>query len=152
MRRSDEARAGVRQRASHDVDRDARPLLAAAEDHAADRADVGVVAAPGQGDVPIDGDAVVGRVDVDPAVPGHVEREPGVRGVGADQARLVGRRRRFEVAADVARRQAERAQAGDLQVGEVLADAAPLPEDVGDRRRDRGRARLEREVARGCGA
>ena len=132
--------------AADDVHGHARPLFAAAVDDAADRADVGVVAAPRQRHVAVDGHAIVGRVGVDPADVRHVERDPGVRGVDADEAGLVGRRRRFEIAAHVARRQAERAQAGDLQVGEVLADAAALPEDLGDRRRDRGRPGRELEV------
>ena len=47
---------GVRGALAHtaDVDGDARALLAAAEDHAADRADVGVVAAPGERHVAVD--------------------------------------------------------------------------------------------------
>ena len=45
-----------------------------------------------------------------------------MRGVGADQSRLPGRRAGQQAAADVARRQSARAQAGEHQVGEVLAD------------------------------
>ena len=45
-----------------------------------------------------------------------------------------------QVAADVARREAARAQAGDHQVREVLADAASAAQHLGGRRRDAGRA------------
>ncbi len=47
-------------------------------------------------------------------------RRPGAGGLGRQGA---------EVAADVAGRQAERAQAGDLQMREILADAAPFFEE-----------------------
>src|SRR5215211_2530565 len=101
--------------AADDIDRDSRPLLAAAENDAANRADVGVIAAPCQGDVAIDGHAVVGRVGVDPAEARYVQRDPRVRGVDADEAWLVRRRRGLDIAAHVACRQAERPEAGDLQ-------------------------------------
>ena len=97
-------------------------------------------------------DAVVGRVDVDPA-PGLVrpalaapERNPGVRGVGADQARPAGRRRGQDVAADVPGGEADRAQAADHQVGEVLADAALVLQHFAQRRGDARCGAVELEV------
>ena len=44
------------------------------------------------------------------------------------------------------RRHAQAPAGAQEQVGEVLADAAALPEDLGDRRGDRGRSGREREV------
>ena len=99
-------------------------MIPAADDHAAQRTDVPVITAPRDGDVAVAGEEIVRRVSVDPAMTGTPHGEPGVRGIRADQPRLARRRQRLEVAADVARRQAERAQAGDGEVREILADAA----------------------------
>src|SRR5690606_698944 len=78
---------------------------------------------------------------------GDEDRDPGVRGVGADELRLARRRQGFEVAADVAGGQAERAQRGDHELGEVLADAAAVFEDFGDRRGNGGETGVEGEFA-----
>jgi hypothetical protein len=65
-------------------------VVAAAQDDAAQRADVGEVAAPGDGDVVLLGDQVVGRVEMDPACRlAAPHRDPGVAGVGAAQRDLV---------------------------------------------------------------
>ena len=106
-----------------------------------------VVAAPGDGDVAVVGPLVVGRVDGQPlarpgARTGQPDRDPGVRGVGADDPLLARRRLGREVAADVARGQPVRAQAGERQVREVLADPGPLAEDLVDRRGDRRGGRV----------
>ena len=53
----------------------------------------------------------------------------------------------LEIAADVAGRNAARAQAGNGEMGEVLTDAAPLLEHLGERRRDRRALRIEGELA-----
>ncbi len=103
-----------------------------------DRAHVGVVAPPGDRDVEQPGLAVVRRVDVEPAGATTPGGEPGVGGVGPHHAGVVGS---FagravhpplvaEIAAHVAGREAEGAQAGDLEVGEVLANAAAMGEDL----------------------
>lgn len=62
----------------------------APEDHALDGADVVVVSAPGQDDVLVEGDLVVGGVDVDPAGSGAEEGDPGVGSLGAGEARPAG--------------------------------------------------------------
>jgi hypothetical protein len=63
-------------------------LLAAAEDHAAHRRHVAEVASPAERDVLVVDQAVVGRVEIDPArCLAAPSRDPGMRGVGADQAR-----------------------------------------------------------------
>src|SRR5438046_2272051 len=69
-----------------------------------------------------------------------------MRSVHAAKFRLAGRRICFEIAAHVARRQAVRAQTGNLKMGKVLANAAELREYVGKRRADRRGGRVEREV------
>jgi hypothetical protein len=69
-----------------------------------------------------------------------------MRGVDAEQPRPPRRRIGAQVARDVARRQALTAQAGEHDVGEILADAAALLEHLVDLGRDRGRPGLELEV------
>ncbi len=75
------------------------------------------------------------------------DRHPRVRRVGADESRPAGRRPRQQIAADVARREAERAQPADHHVREVLADAAARLERLEHRRRDVGAVGVVREVA-----
>src|SRR2546425_11136546 len=85
--------------ARRDGDAHLELLLAAAENHAARRRDIAEVAAPGERDVTVVHQAVVGRIDVDPADGRAPYRDPRVRGVGADQARSAGRRHGKEIAA-----------------------------------------------------
>ena len=117
-----------------------------AEHDAPHRSDIGVVAAPGHGDVVVRWDLVVGRVEGQPARAGRVHRAPRVGGVGPDELRLARRRARLQVPAHVPGRQAERAQAADGQVGEVLADATPGLQHQLDRRAHVGEAGIEREL------
>ena len=71
---------------------DLQRVVAAAEQDAAQRADVAVVAAPGERHVALGRQHVVGGIEIDPSEPRTPDREPGVRRVGADQPRLAGRR------------------------------------------------------------
>ncbi len=52
-----------------------------------------------------------------------------------------------KIAADIARGEAERAQAGDFEMGEILADAAPDAKHLFHRGRRVGSAALEFELA-----
>ena len=70
-----------------------------------------------------------------------------MRGIGTDQARLARRRPGQQVAADIARGEAKCPQAGDHQVGEILADAALLLEHLHDRRRHGGCLGIELEFS-----
>ena len=72
------------------VDFDFEGMGAAAKDEAAEGADVGVVASPGDGDVSVGGGDVVGGVHVEPAGGLAEGGEPGVGGVGADEAGFAG--------------------------------------------------------------
>jgi hypothetical protein len=81
------------------ADRDG--MLSASQDHALDRTDVVVVTAPGQGDMPVVTQQVVGGVDVDPARTGAEDRQPGMRHISSYQAILTRGRSREQVAADV---------------------------------------------------
>src|SRR5689334_12404410 len=109
-------------------------MVAGAKDHAAHGADVAIVAAPAERDVLHGGEKVVGRIDVNPADARTKKRNPRVRGIRAEELLLAGRRLRFKIAADIARGQAERAEAGDLQMREVLADAPTLLQHFAKRR------------------
>jgi len=106
---------------------------------------VAIVSSPSQRDMFFLGHAVVGRIEFRPASAGYVYRQPGVRRIGSDQAGLARRRQGFQIAADVARRQSQISQAGDHQVGEILANAAPLAQDLFERRGDRGEMRIVSE-------
>jgi hypothetical protein len=81
-----------------DVDGDLEGVGAAAEEGAFDGSNVGVVAAPGDGDVVGRADDGVGGIDVEPEAFAAVDGDPGVRLVGANQPRFAGRRDRAEVA------------------------------------------------------
>ena len=74
--------------------------------------------------------AVVGGVQVAPARAGrqvgHIDRYPGVRGVAANQTLGAGRGLRQQITADVTGRHAHSAQAGNHDVGKVLAHALTL--------------------------
>src|SRR5262245_23034985 len=100
-------------------------MLSRSKDDAADWADVTVVAAPGSGDVPFGWKQVVGGIDINPAEPRAIKGHPGMRSVGSDQFLLSRRRDRLEIAADVSSGQPHGSQAANLQLGEVLANAAP---------------------------
>ncbi len=68
-----------------------------------------------------------------------------MRGIDADQLGFTRRRFGFDVPAHVPGGQAERAQAPDREVGEVLAHAASFREHRVERRADLGERRVERE-------
>ena len=102
-------------------------MIGAAQDHAAQRRDIAEIPAPGHGDVVRAREAAVGGIELDPAVRRAPHRHPGVRRRIADQLLTAFSRSGIgaQVAAHVARRQAARTQAGDHEMREVLADAAP---------------------------
>src|SRR5262249_49728205 len=83
---------------------------------AADRGDVGIVAADGDGDVAVDGGAVVGGVE---GVPGEGAADGGVQDLDPGVHLAFA----FEVAGDVAGGEAGGAADGEHHLGEVLADA-----------------------------
>ncbi len=69
-----------------------------------------------------------------------------MRGIGADQPWLARRRIGQQVAADVTGGESQRPQARDLDVREVLADAAISFQHARQRGRDDGRCRVENEA------
>ncbi|KAI3483332.1 hypothetical protein L1887_53787 [Cichorium endivia] len=120
-----------------------RVVMATAEDHTAQRRDIGEVAAPAEGDVLQRRQQVVGGIEVDPTVARTEHRNPGMRGIGADQPGLPGRRPGQQVTADITCRQAAGTQAGKHQVGEVLADPTTPLQHLQQRRGDLGRTGIE---------
>ena len=93
------------------------------------------------------GEAGIGRVVFHPSrFPPAPGAHPGMHRIRPLEARFAGRRIGAQEAADIARRDAERAQAGDHGVGEVLADAPPAPEGLQRRRVHFSRLRVERHV------
>ncbi len=138
------ARFGARRRLlkRHHVDRHADTMPAAPKNDSFYGTDIVVVSAPRQGDVFIRGQLIVGRIDIGPANARTIEGQPGMRGVGANQAFLAVRWIGEQVAADVAHGQAKSTQATNLQVSEILANAAPVGQHLGKRRRDGGCLRI----------
>lgn len=114
------------------VDGNRHFLATAAQQDAADGADILVVAPMGNRDVLVSRHDAVGGIEVDPAGFRRPHREPSVRRVGALQFLHAGWRIGEQIAADVPGWQAESTQARDRQMREVLADAAPLGQDMGD--------------------
>ena len=73
-----------------DTDSDFQRLVLAAQHDAAQRADIPVVPAPGDGHVPPIGQHVVGGIEVYPPELRVADGQPGVRRVGAHEPGLPG--------------------------------------------------------------
>ena len=98
--------------------------MAAALIRAAQHCNVGVVAAHADLDVLTRAKCAERRVDTEPAIGRNVRLDPGVRGGCLPDA--------TEVSADIAGGKADVAAQRDQHVREVLADAAPSGEHLGD--------------------
>ena len=128
------------------VDSNCKSVDSAAQNQTPKRAYVAVVAAPGQRYVAIGGYKVVGGVEVKPAGPRTVSGHPRMRCIRAHQPRLSGGRIGPEVSADIACRQIERTQAGDLKVRKILAYASALAKDLFGSCPHGGHSRVEAKV------
>src|SRR5258707_9600333 len=111
-------------------------MMTAAENDPMERANVAVIATPREGDVAGGGEQIVRRIDIDPAEAVTVESDPGVRGIGARETWPPGRRLGFDVAAHIPGRQAERSQASDLNLREILTHTDTIFENFLKGRRD----------------
>src|SRR5689334_10656371 len=92
--------------------------MAASEDDAADGAHIAVVAAPADGEALRAGEEIVCGIEIDPIDSMAVKRNPRMGGVGADEFFTTGRRNGFDVAADIARGEANGTQAGQSGDGQ----------------------------------
>src|SRR5579871_5694220 len=117
-------------------------MCAAAEKYAVNRRDIGIVSPPSQSNVVRPSQAVVRRIEIDPTRARKINRHPGMRGIGANQLRLIWWRLGDQVAAHIARRQTKRSQTGNLQLGKILAYAAATPENFRQRRANTGGRRI----------
>ena len=77
-------------------------VLATADDHAAERGYVGEIAAPGERYVIFADHAVIGRIEIDPAMRRAVDRHPGMGGIPADQRTVLSGAGGSDVSAHVA--------------------------------------------------
>src|SRR5262245_54644818 len=109
-------------------------MFSAANDHAADRADVFKVPPPRHCDVTIIDELIVRRIHIHPARCRDIHLNPGMRGISSNELRCAGRREGFEITADVTRGQPDCTQAADLKVREILTHAAPGLEYLLERR------------------
>ena len=119
----------------------------AADDHAAERRHVAEIPPPGERHVVFADHAVVGRIEIDPAMRRTVHRYPGVGGIAADQGVRLSVAGGPDISAHVAGGETSGTQTPDHEVREVLADAAAAREHVGDRGAVGGRARNVVEIA-----
>src|SRR5271170_6907374 len=108
------------------VHRDLYDVFAAAGQNSRDRTDIAEITAKGDYDVFFRWLHVVGRIKIHPTNAGAENPEPCVRSIHTHEAWLAFRWTRAQVTAYIARGQAERTQARDAQMREVLADPAPL--------------------------
>src|ERR1043166_3336336 len=113
-------------------------MFAASGQNSGDGTDVAKIAAVSDGDMLFRRLQIVRRIEINPAGFGTKDREPRVGSVGAKQSFLIFRGMSPQVAADVTRRQAERAQARDGEMREILADATAFFPDLLERRGNRG--------------
>src|SRR5258705_1120328 len=81
-------RGDLRRHLGRDFDAHADLMLAAADKDALDGAHVAVVAAPGDRNVRVVHEAIVGGIEINPAERSTPERGPGMRCIRANQTRL----------------------------------------------------------------
>src|SRR5258708_12064760 len=88
--------AGVRQEQSslcrRHADADMQRVIAAAEDDAAERADIAVITPPGERYMAMGRQDVVGRIQIYPAQPWTPDREPSMTGIATHEPRPSGTR------------------------------------------------------------
>ena len=115
-------------------------MARSAVQHAPHGRNVGVIATDGQRHVVLAGLATVCRIEIYPTArtiaAGQVDRGPGMRRIGTDQSRFARRRLCQQVAADIARRQAQGAKARDHDVRKILAHPLALRQRIDGRRID----------------
>ena len=101
-------------------------VVAASQNDVAHRTHVTVIAAPSERDVTERRNQIVGRIEVQQAGTGTIHRHPGMRRIRADQSRTPWRRVGPQISAHVPGGKAQRSQARDLQLREVLTDTPPV--------------------------
>ena len=78
-----------------DIHGDGHLGFASTDDHASEGADVTKVASPSHGDVAIFGEEMIGGIGIDPPEVRRPSGDPGVGGIGPDEAGFSGRREGF---------------------------------------------------------
>src|SRR3954453_17040350 len=89
---------------------------------------------------------VVGGVYVKPSLSWTISRYPCVGSICADKPRFSRRRMGAKVPTDIPGRKMDGTEAGDLNVREILAHAAPFLKDFFHRCSHRGRFRFEAKI------
>src|SRR5580658_1459150 len=118
-----------------------------AQNQAAQRAYITVIPTPCDRHMAVARNYIVGWIHVEPPKPLAICRNPGVGGICAYQTRPSRRWIGSQITADVPSREIDRAKAGDLQVGEILAHAATLLEDLFGWRSNGGDSCVEAKVS-----
>lgn len=130
-----------------DINANAQRMLASAEVDAAHRDDIVIVSSPGDRDMIGRAETGVGRIELDPTHFSGIHRDPGVRLVGTNQTRTSWRWHGAKVTADIACGDADRTQAADRDLSEVLADSFANAKCTLRRRVDIGRGRIVTKLA-----
>ena len=122
--------------------------------HATHGRHIAKVTPGGQGHIVLPGrvpaNPVIGGIEIAPTLGqgqvGQVNRCPGVRSIAAAQARHTGLRLGEHIAADIAGRQTQAAQAGNENMGEILAHPLALGQRLQSRGVDHGALALVHEI------
>src|ERR1019366_3307041 len=106
-----------------DIDCDLHDVLSAAKNQPTKRTNVAIIPAPRECYMTSRRDDIVCGIDVYPAYPRTINRYPGMRRICAYQSRPSWGRICSEISTHVTGREVDRAEASDLQVCEILANA-----------------------------
>src|ERR1035438_5300978 len=105
-------------------------MHSASLNQAMQRTYIAVVPAPGERHVTVRGGKVVGWIEINPADSGTISRHPGMGCIGADQSRLPWRCMSPKVSTDIACRQVQGTEAGNLKMRKILAHTSPFSKDL----------------------
>lgn len=105
-------------------------MFAATRERSANQANVSIVASQSERHITGTRKLIVGGIQVEPPLTRTINRHPGVRRVAAKEFWLAVAGLGLQIAAHIPRRQPQRAQAANFQMGEVLAYTATETEHL----------------------
>ena len=130
----------------YNVDGNVHPMALPANQNASRRAHVVVISSPRQRDVTVARHQAIRGIKLHPARAGHENADPRMRCICAGKPFCSRWGKSHQISTDVSRRKSQRAQAADLQMGEILADALARTKNFLHRRIDFRGARQKFEL------